>query len=172
MEPQVTVRNPTIRTELERIVPRLRLYARSLAFSTEDADDLVSKTCIRVLERQAQFDQCSSLIAWAITILKNLYRDELKAERRRRETSDDTIEHADPLSLRVIESRLELSAVRRMIHQLPVEQREVLVMKGSGLSYDEIAAHLNIARGTVMSRLHRGRKALEVLMGKIEKVAS
>lgn len=132
----------------------------------------MSKTCIRVLERQAQFDQCSSLIAWAITILRNLYLDEVKSEYRRRETLGDTIEHADPLSLRAIESRLELSDVHRMIHQLPVEQREVLVLKGGGLSYDEIAGHLNIARGTVMSRLHRGRKALEVLMESIEKVAS
>ena len=112
------------------------------------------------------------MIAWAITILRNLYLDELKAEHRRCETLDDTIEHADPLSLRVIESRLELSDVHRMIHQLPVQQREVLVLKGGGLSYDEIAARLNIARGTVMSRLHRGRKALEVLIGRTEKVAS
>ncbi len=133
---------------------------------------MVSKTCIRVLERHAQFDQCSSLIAWAITILRNLYLDELKTARRRRETLGNTIEHADPLSLRAIESRLELSAVHRMIHQLPVQQREVLVLKGGGLSYDEIAARLNIARGTVMSRLHRGRKALEVLIGRTEKVAS
>ena len=138
----------------------------------DDADDLVSKTCIRVLERQAQFDQSASLIAWAITILRNLHLDDLKSERRRRETLDGTIEYADPLSLRVIESRLELSAVHRMIHQLPVEQREVLVLKGGGLSYDEIAAQLNIARGTVMSRLHRGRKALEVLMERAEKVVS
>ncbi len=138
----------------------------------DDADDLVSKTCIRVLERQAQFDQSASLIAWAITILRNLHFDDLKSERRRRETLDGTIEYADPLSLRVIESRLELSAVHRMIHQLPVEQREVLVLKGGGLSYDEIAAQLNIARGTVMSRLHRGRKALEVLMERAEKVVS
>ncbi len=138
----------------------------------DDADDLVSKTCIRVLERQAQFDPSSSLIAWAITILRNLHFDDLKSERRRRETLDGTIEYADPLSLRVIESRLELSAVHRMIHQLPVEQREVLVLKGGGLSYDEIAAQLNIARGTVMSRLHRGRKALEVLMERAEKVVS
>ena len=155
-----------------RIAPQLRLYARSLAYSTEDADDLVSKTCIRILERQTQFDRRLSLIAWAITILKNLYLDELKAEHRRREIPDDAIEHADPLSLRIIESRLELSDVHRMIHQLPMEQREVLVLKGGGLSYDEIAGHLNIARGTVMSRLHRGRNALDVLLGRTEKVAS
>ena len=78
----------------------------------------------------------------------------------------------DPLSLRITESRLELSDVHRMIHQLPVEQREVLVLKGGGLSYDEIARHLNIAQGTVMSRLHRGRNALEVLLERTEKVAS
>ena len=132
----------------------------------------MSKTCIRILERQTQFDRRLSLIAWAITILKNLYLDELKAEQRRREIPVDAIEHADPLSLRIIESRLELSDVHRTIHQLPMEQREVLVLKGGGLSYDEIAGHLNIARGTVMSRLHRGRNALDVLLGRTEKVAS
>ncbi len=58
---------PSIGENLVEILPRLRLYARSLVFSESDADDLVQKTCVRVLERQAQFQSGTSLIAWAIT---------------------------------------------------------------------------------------------------------
>ncbi len=69
---------PPIGEKLVEILPRLRLYARSLVFSESDADDLVQKTCVRVLERQAQFLPGTSLIAWAITIMRNIRRDEWK----------------------------------------------------------------------------------------------
>ncbi len=66
---------PPIGEKLVEILPRLRLYARSLVFSEADADDLVQKTCVRALERQAQFQRGTSLIAWAITIMKNIQKD-------------------------------------------------------------------------------------------------
>ncbi len=69
---------PSIGEGLLEILPRLLVYARSLVFSEADADDLVQKTCVRVLERQTQFQRGTSLIAWAITIMKNIQKDEWK----------------------------------------------------------------------------------------------
>jgi RNA polymerase sigma-70 factor, ECF subfamily len=150
----------------------LRLYARSRAFSQADADDLVSETCVRLLEREPQFRKDGNLMAWAVTILRNLHIDKIRAEKRhglRLVVSDG---EADPLSEKMVEDRVELDRVCRLIHNLPEEQREVLVLRGGGLSYDEIATTLGIPRGTMMSRLYRGRRALEALAKGKEKVTA
>ena len=154
--------------ELVKILPEMRLFARSRTYSVHDADDLVSKSCVRILERQSQYEPGTSFIAWAITILRNIHVDEIRAKGRQRQTTDsaEVAVAVDPLSLRRIESKAEISEVHRAIHQLPEEQREVLVLMGGGFTYEEIVLRLNIPKGTVMSRLHRGRRALEELMGR------
>lgn len=111
-------------------------------------------------------------MAWAVTILRNLHIDKIRTERchgLRLVVSD---READPLSEKRVEGRLELERVCRLIHSLPEEQREVLVLRGGGLSYDEIAATLSIPKGTMMSRLYRGRRALEALADRKEKVTA
>jgi len=153
-----------IRDELVEILPELGLYARSLVFAAEDAEDLVGETCLRCLERQSQFKRGSSLIAWAIRICRNLHIDRSRSGWHGNVSLDLVSEQADPLSFKAIEDRLAVNEVHRMIHRLPTEQREVLVLKGGGFRYDEIAQSLSIPRGTVMSRLYRGRKALEEMM--------
>jgi len=137
-----------------------------------DADDLVSETCVRLLEREAGFRKDGNLMAWAITILRNLHIDRLRSDKRQGLRLVVSDEEADPVAEKAIEDRLELERVGKLIHGLPEEQREVLVLRGGGFSYDEIAAALDIPRGTMMSRLHRGRKALEDLAQVNEKVTA
>ena len=156
---------PPIGEELVEILPRLRLFARSLEFSETDADDLVQKTCVRVLERQAQFQSGTSLIAWAITIMRNILKDEWKKPIRLVQADPEEISNIpDTHSQRSIESKLELNDVHRAMHKLPEEQREVLVLAAGASSYDETSQALGIPKGTVMSRLHRGRKELARLL--------
>ena len=59
---------------------------------------------------------------------------------------------------------MELKKIDICIQQLPEDQREVLVLLGGGLKYEEIAELLEIPIGTVMSRLSRARKALKKLI--------
>lgn len=130
----------------------------------------MSETCVKLLEQEEKFKKDGNLMAWAVTILRNLHIDKVRADKRqglRLVVSDGEV---DPLSEQALEDRLELDRVCRLIHDLPEEQREVLVLRGGGLSYDEIAAALDIPRGTMMSRLYRGRKALEALLEGKEKV--
>ena len=157
--------------DLETILPELRLYARSLVRSDFAADDLVSDTCVRVLERQSQFKPDRSFIAWAITILKNIHRDDRKSARSKVKLVEVSETVPDPTAGNLAEDRLELNETHRAIHELPVEQREVLILYGAGFRYDEIAERLDIPKGTVMSRLHNGRRALEELTGRKEEVA-
>ena len=156
---------PPTGEKLVEILPRLRQYARSLVFSEADADDLVQKTCVRALERQTQFQCGSNLIAWAITIMKNIQKDEWKRPIRLVQADPEEIsEIPDTHSQRSIEGKLELNDVHRAIHKLPEEQREVVVLAAGESSYDEISQALGIPKGTVMSRLHRGRKELARLL--------
>ena len=152
--------------KLVEALPRLRLYAKSLVPTFADADDLVQKACLKILNRPDLYDPAKPLLPWAITILKNLKRDEWRAEGRKGEFGgpEDISLIPDPLSESRIESNLELKSIVRLLQQLPEEQREVLVLKGGGQKYEEIAVSLGIPKGTVMSRLNRGRKALKKLI--------
>lgn len=142
---------------MERILPQLRAYARSLVANVDDADDLVSKTCVRILEKREQFNPGRPLIAWAIRILKNLNIDEFRKQK-------NMIGSVDPDLADVSSNPGPVIDIGRLIHQLPVEQREVMVLSGIGYRYKEIAEYLSIPIGTVMSRLKRGRDALHGLM--------
>ncbi len=146
-----------ISSELERVLPQLRAYARSLVANVDDADDLVSKTCVRMLERQGQFNPGKPLIAWAIQIMKNINIDDYRKQK------PHTVKTA-PRPTDVSSNPGPVIDIGRLVHQLPFDQREVLVLSGIGHSYKEIAGQLNIPVGTVMSRLKRGRDALYQLM--------
>ena len=151
------MRSNSISGELEHILPQLRAYSRSRLPNIDDADDLVSKTCVRVLERQAQFDPAKPLIAWAIQIMKNINIDDYRKLR-------PEVGEVDPNLPDVNSNPNTLIDISRLIYQLPLEQREVLVLSGIGYRYKEIAERVNIPPGTVMSRLKRGRDALYELM--------
>jgi RNA polymerase sigma-70 factor, ECF subfamily len=153
-------------------MPKLRLYARSRVYSSADADDLVSETFIKILEHEHKYRKDGNLMAWAVTILRNLHIDKTRSEARRGPRLVVSNDEADPLSEKKVEDRLQLIEVCKLIHTLPEEQREVLVLRGGGLSYDEIATSLNIPKGTMMSRLHRGRRALEELSDGREQVTA
>ncbi len=147
----------SISDELEQILPQLRAYARSRVANVDDADDLVSKTCVRVLEHQEQFNPAKPLIAWAIQIMKNISIDDFRKQK-------PMMGEIDPNLPDVPSNPGTLIDISRLIYQLPVEQREVLVLSGIGYRYKEIAEKMDIPMGTVMSRLKRGRDALYELM--------
>ncbi len=161
----MTETNWDIGVELTEILPRLRLFARSRVFSEAGADDLVQETCLRVIDREQQFDADTNLLAWSITIMKHIQIDSSRSARNRYEmgSADDILDRPDPLAVRAVESRLELNEVHIALHKLPEEQREVLALMGGGFSYREISEAMGIPMGTVMSRLARGRVELSRL---------
>jgi len=155
-----------LKEQLIEALPQLKNFAWSKTLSESDADDLVQKTCVKILSRQHLFDPEKPLVPWAITILRNLFLDEIRAKERRGENApqEDSSLINDVSAERKIEDNLELENINRLIHQLPDEQREVLVLFSSGNKYDEIAELLGIPRGTVTSRLSRGRRDLAKLI--------
>ena len=156
---------PSIGGDLVKLLPRLRLFARTLEFSVAAADDLVQMTCLRALERQAQFQPGSRLIAWVIVIMKNIRKDELKKPIKLVQAEPEEMsEVPDTHSQRSTESKLELNDVHRAMHKLSIECREIIGLAAAEESYDDMSQVLGIEKATVGTRLFRCRKKLRRLL--------
>jgi len=148
-------------------LPRLRRYARALLGDRDRADDLVQDTVERGWDRLASWRRDGDMRAWLFGIMHNLHVDQLRRPAVATVALDD--EHA-PLPPQCEPSTphrdgLELRDMATALQLLPAEQREVLLLVAlEEMSYDDVAAALNIPRGTVMSRLSRGRERLRLLM--------
>jgi RNA polymerase sigma-70 factor, ECF subfamily len=147
-------------------IPAVRRYARALARSPDQADDLVQDCLCRVLQKQHLWEPGTNLRSWLFTILHNQHVNAIRsAVRRGTEVPDDDIE---PLLIGAPrqDDRLLLRDLHRALGVLSVEQREVVLLVGlEGLHYDEVAAILGVPVGTVRSRLSRAREALRRHMG-------
>lgn len=149
--------------DLLELLPRLRRFARSLAYDAADADDLVQAALERALKAQAQWQLGTRLDSWMYRIVRNAWIDEARARSRRAQTfvpEEAGAAVADPAH-EEIERRAELRDVGRAMEALPAEQREVIALVlVEGLAYKEAAEILDIPIGTLTSRLTRGRQAL------------
>lgn len=144
--------------QLVALLPRLRRFAHGLTGSVEEGDDLVQSACERALSRIDQWQQGTRLDSWMFRIVQTVWIDRV---RKRREVALDPkawerLPGVD--GVHQAETRSELAAVRRLVGELPEEQRTVLLLVSvDGLSYREAAEALDLPVGTVMSRLSRAR---------------
>jgi RNA polymerase sigma-70 factor (ECF subfamily) len=143
-----------------------------LSRNSAEAEDLVQETCLRAL-RAIGSRADGSVKGWLFTILRNIWLNQL----RKRRTTPGLIEldadengayepadrAQDPYSGYV--NRIEREQVRAAIQQLPLDFREIILLREyEELSYQEIAALLDCPPGTVMSRLARARAKLRELL--------
>ena len=152
--------------EIEIHVPALRRYARALTRDTDRADDLVQDCLERAIRKQALWQPTGSLKSWLFRILLNLYRNELRTNRRRGEhVAVDTL-LVEPSIAPAQPGRIALAEMSRAIDLLNTEQKEALLLVVlDGMSYAEAAEALSIPIGTLMSRLGRARAALRTAVG-------
>ena len=148
-------------------------YAMVLSRNSTESEDLVQETCLRALRAIGGLRAEGSVKSWLFTILRNIWLNQL----RQRRTGPDLIEldaeensvyepsdvKQDPHDGYV--NRVEHEQVRAAIQQLPLEFREIIILREyEELSYQEIAALLDCPPGTVMSRLARVRSKLRDLL--------
>ena len=153
------------RDELVGHVPALRAFAVSLTRNPSSADDLVQETIVKAWTNIDKFSVGTNMRAWLFTILRNTFYSERR--KRRREVSDPDGLHAATLSVRPDhDGKLALRDFRVAFDQLTPEHREVLTLVGAlGFSYEEAAATIGVAVGTVKSRASRARLRLCDLLG-------
>jgi RNA polymerase sigma-70 factor, ECF subfamily len=164
---------PHQRLDFSEYLDGLYGYAMVLARNSADAQDLVQETCLRALRAIDGLRAEGSVKSWLFTILRNIWLNQL----RQRRTSPDLIdldaeengayEPADAVQdpHKDFVNKVEREQVRAAIQQLPVEFREIIILREyEELSYQEIAGLLSCPIGTVMSRLARARSRLRDLL--------
>lgn len=148
--------------------------ARRLTTNQAEAEDLVQETYLRAYRSYGSFSSGTNLRAWLFRILTNAHINRYRAKKRRpEETALDDM--GDPLLHRrssddeqwgksaedeLLESLSESAVLSAVESLAPAYRRTVLLADVAGYSYKEIADQLDIPIGTVMSRLHRGRRIL------------
>ena len=155
--------------------PQLYSAALRMTRNSSDAEDLVQDTYVRAYRGFATFNEGTNLRAWLFRILTNTYINTYRAKQRRVQESDladvedlylyKRISGMDVASRSAEDTLFELftsDEVKRALEDLPESFRlPVLLADVEQFSYKEIAEMLDIPIGTVMSRLHRGRKAMQ-----------
>ncbi len=158
-------------------MPALYAAAMRMTRNKSDAEDLVQETYLKAYRAFASFQEGTNIRAWLYRILTNTFINIYRAKKRRPDESD--LDDVEDLCLYRRLGGLEGAAagrsaedevldqitegeVKAAIEALPEQFRmAVLLADVEGFSYKEIAEILDIPIGTVMSRLHRGRKALQ-----------
>ncbi len=152
---------------IEALLPRLRRFARGLTGNVADADDIVQSACEKALGSASQWANGTRLDSWLYRIIHTVWLDELRRRRHRNGTGlDEAVEEPGGDVVAHVEARLRLEEVRRLMAELPNEQRAVMLLVCvEGLGYRDAAEVLSVPIGTVMSRLARGRAALLTRLG-------
>jgi len=157
--------------------PQLYSAALRMTRNRADAEDLVQEAYLRGFRSFHTFEEGTNLRAWLFRILTNAYINRYRAKQRRPQESD--LGEIEDLYLYRRLGSMETAAagmsaeeqfldvftddeVKQALEDLPDNFRlPVLLADVEGFAYKEIAEMLDIPIGTVMSRLHRGRKAMQ-----------
>jgi RNA polymerase sigma-70 factor (ECF subfamily) len=139
-------------------------FAHWLTQDRHEAEDLVQETYAKALRGFSGFQPGTNFRAWIFRILRNSFltsRTGLKSTVPLEEDAHETIPSVDPSPEDVLLEQASRDTVRGALNELSMPFREILLLCDvEEMSYEEIAQVLTIPQGTVMSRLHRARKAL------------
>ena len=146
--------------------------ARRLVSTREEAEDLVQETYARAFRAWRSYTPGTNLRAWLLRILTNLNID--RGRREQRTPDIESIDNEEFALFRKLDNgaaeedvehlveRLSQDAVVQALSAVPHHFREVIVLVDIGdFTYQDAAQILDIPIGTVMSRLHRGRRILK-----------
>jgi len=146
--------------ELIGLLPHLRNFSRMLCGRQDFAEDIAQETLIKAWRARDRFEPGTNLRAWLFTIL----RHEFYSHKRRawRQTSwDEDFGEGIPAPADEQSWAMDLSDCARVFDELPVHQREAMLLVGvGGFSYLDAANILGAPIGTLKSRLARGREFL------------
>jgi RNA polymerase sigma-70 factor (ECF subfamily) len=158
-----------MREQLAQIGNGAHALATQILGNADEAADAVQEAIARVLGRPTAFDERKgALTPWFLRLLRNHCIDRLR--RRRPGTVDiDQLPATEPGPEAFTEAAERDRAIQAALAALADDRREIVVLRDyMDLSYAEIAAVLDIAPGTVMSRLHRARMELKELLARYE----
>ena len=156
----------------ETVLPHLDAafnYARWLTKNEADAEDVVQDACVRAMRFFSSLRDDDAR-AWLFTIVRNAWYSRVSRKAnvaegtRLNDGQDERPDNALDPEERLLQQHT-IALVRAALEQLPVDFREVIVLREiEGLSYKEIAEVAGVPVGTVMSRLARARERLQTIL--------
>ena len=167
----------TFEQDVVPLAPQLYSHALRLTRRPADAEDVLQEAFLKAYRAYGSFQEGTNLRAWMYRIVTNTYINKYRKDQRRPDEVDlddagdlylyRRLKAGDASGAAVSAEESALDAivddrVRDALEALPEHFRlPVLLADGEGFAYREIAEILDVPIGTVMSRLHRGRRALQ-----------
>jgi RNA polymerase sigma-70 factor (ECF subfamily) len=149
---------------VDRFGPKVYSVAYHFTLKREDAEELAQEIFLKVFENLHRYDGGFPLVAWVLSLSRNLCIDRYRRRKRERSfrfVSDDAVapllhSNDDPAADAIRKERLKL--LFSALAEIPEDLAEILVLRDlDGLAYDEIGSALELPEGTVKSRLFRAR---------------
>ncbi|MBL8604605.1 MAG: sigma-70 family RNA polymerase sigma factor [Myxococcales bacterium] len=179
MQRNENARRKRFETEVLPHLDAMHRTALRLTRSASDADDLVQDAVVKAYRFFDNYEEGTNVRAWLLKILTNLFFS--KHRRGTLELNVANLAMVDPVAdgwvsaasmapsrepEKMVERPLLEGAVARVLEEIPEDFRTVLVLVDvEGLTYREVAEAMNCPMGTVMSRLHRARRAVAQKLG-------
>jgi len=173
---------PALNVLIRKYEARAYQYAFRLTRSPEIAADVVAEAFVRIFNALPNFKGQSSFGTWMYRILTNCFLDMKKKDKGRTVSLESAItteegeverqfEDPAPNPAESFEKHDRDRRIERAIRALPEYQRAMIVMyHGESMSYDDMAAALDLPVGTVKSRLNRARMTLRELLARDEEL--
>ena len=167
-QPSQASRPSELRSELAALRPELMARALRFARCPSRAEDLVQDAMLRALRFEDQYHPGTNLRAWVTQILRSVFLTQCRRHRREHKALGHLLR--DPCAWLHQDAPSAMAALSpmpaRALASLSSGYQEVVrLVDIEGLSYREAASELEVPVGTVMSRLHRGRRLLAALLG-------
>ena len=146
--------------ELERLLPELRAFARSLCRNRDLADDLVQETCLNAWAAIDRFQPGAAMRPWLFRILRNEFYQHTRRAWRSTELEPEQAERT-LLANESLEARSDFRVLQAAIDTLPQAQRDAIILVvAAGFTYDEAGLICDCSPGTIKSRVSRVRDAV------------
>lgn len=153
-----------IHRDLPALAPRLLRFALVLTRRGDVAEDLVQDTILRMLENSAKYRSGTRLDRWALTIMVNLRRSNVRRLKPDQFLPVESAEAVEETRTPPADDSVFLRQTLLAIHKLPEAQRRaVMFVYIEGYTCEETANLTSVSPATVMSRLHAARKKLKAL---------
>ena len=149
---------------LTALIPHLRAFGRNLCGNADFADDLVQDTMLKAWKSRHQFQPGTSMKSWAFVILRNSFLSQMRRNKFHGEY-DELVADRILVTPEQQSDHLHLGDLQRGLMELPIDQREALILIGAGgMSYEEASEICGCALGTMKSRVSRARTSLSALL--------
>ncbi len=152
---------PSLKEQLVALIPKMQIHALVLTRSKQTAEDLVQSTHVRVLETLHQWTGRGPLEGWVVKVMDSVWSNELRHRRRRPEVE---LPEPDLVAAAGYENQLQAKLALDMMRARSTVSDEdfslLIKVFVYGFTITDLTVELGSPRGTLLSRVHRIKKAL------------